>query len=212
MLLKPTPFINAWLGIAARGLCDEAKARISVEIQAHLAEAVERHQQDGLSPEAALQQAYKELGDPERVHQKFRGTHLTESQMNEVRTIPIYLSGRKPILFLVAMINISIIRPLSSLPLSKMIPIVIVLNVLLLCVITPWVRFMRRQKLGRQNVLWTFSMFASLFSAQLTFVEYSKYLLHGLDIVLVAMWIILGLFFTHRAVRIARKLASQEAQ
>lgn len=71
--------LSEWLEIATRKLTNASKERIRVEIEAHYAEAVEAHREDGLSEADAQTAALRELGDANAAGRRFRKQHLTES-------------------------------------------------------------------------------------------------------------------------------------
>lgn len=83
MRLFPKPKVltlEDWLEIATRKLAEPAKERIRAEIEAHYAEAVEAHREDGLSETDAQAAALAELGNPRAAGRRFRKSHLTERE------------------------------------------------------------------------------------------------------------------------------------
>lgn len=69
--------LSEWLEIATRKLSNASKQRIRLEIEAHYAEAVEKHREKGSSDLGAQAAALEELGDPEAAAIRFRREHLT---------------------------------------------------------------------------------------------------------------------------------------
>jgi len=69
-----------WLEIATKWLAASPKERIQTEIQAHYAEAIEKHIAGGLSESAAQTAALDELGEARIVARDFRKRHLTEHE------------------------------------------------------------------------------------------------------------------------------------
>jgi hypothetical protein len=72
--------LKPWIDVATRGLSDEAKARISEEVGAHFADAIEAGIQRGLTEEQAAREAVASLGSAWRAHLAFRRTYLTDFQ------------------------------------------------------------------------------------------------------------------------------------
>jgi hypothetical protein len=81
---NPCEMLSAWLKVATDRLCDSAKARITLEIEAHFNEAVEAHIADGKPPVEAQAQALAELGNPEKAGRRFRKKHLTEKEVKKI--------------------------------------------------------------------------------------------------------------------------------
>lgn len=75
-----------WLEIATRKLSQPAKDRIRLEIEAHYAEAVEAHRENGLSESAAQTSALAELGDAKDAGKRFRKQHITEREAQTLKT------------------------------------------------------------------------------------------------------------------------------
>jgi hypothetical protein len=72
--------LRNWLRTATKRLCIEAKWRIYQEILAHYNEAVEAHQEEGLSEDDAHDRALASLGSARKAAREFRRTHLTVRQ------------------------------------------------------------------------------------------------------------------------------------
>jgi len=69
-----------WLAIATRNLVAPAKERIRLEIEAHYADSLNAHLEQGRSDVEARICALNELGDPIIAAKRFRAQHLTENQ------------------------------------------------------------------------------------------------------------------------------------
>src|SRR5579862_2220503 len=85
ILLPERQNLSDWLRIATWRLADSAKERIRPEIEAHYAQSVEAHRENGLSESAAHAAALTELGDPETAGKRFRKRHLTESEAEKLK-------------------------------------------------------------------------------------------------------------------------------
>jgi hypothetical protein len=72
--------LAAWLEIATKGIAAAGRERITREIEAHFAEAVEAHLAQGETEEAAKADALGELGDAKTARGRFRKRHLTERE------------------------------------------------------------------------------------------------------------------------------------
>jgi len=72
--------LDAWLTTATRGLCDEARQRVSAEVTRHVEETALGLQAEGLSADAALEEAVRLLGDPKLARRGFRRTELTQRE------------------------------------------------------------------------------------------------------------------------------------
>lgn len=84
---KPQPqTLPEWLEIATRKLTDVSKDRIRLEIEAHYAEAVEAHRENGLSESTAQTSALAELGDAKAAGKRFRKRHVTERDAQTLKT------------------------------------------------------------------------------------------------------------------------------
>jgi hypothetical protein len=70
--------LSEWLEIATKKLAEPSKERIRAEIEAHYAEAIETHCDNGLSEGEAQTAALAELGNPKAARKRFRKQHLTE--------------------------------------------------------------------------------------------------------------------------------------
>lgn len=82
---RPVQTLPEWLEIATRKLTDASKERIRVEIQAHYAESVEAHRENGLSESDAQTAALAELGDARAAARRFRKQHLTERENERLK-------------------------------------------------------------------------------------------------------------------------------
>lgn len=72
--------LGRWLDTAMRGLCDEARARIALEIKEHVVDAEEAGIRNGLPPREARCLAVRNLGDPNRAREAFVREHLTQRE------------------------------------------------------------------------------------------------------------------------------------
>ncbi len=79
-MMKHPLFLQTWLDTATRGLCDDAKARITEDVVSHVDEAFDHLLQENYSANAAVQKAVEDLGDPDRARREFMRVHLTEQQ------------------------------------------------------------------------------------------------------------------------------------
>lgn len=78
--------IEDWLAYATLELCDEAKARIRKEIEAHFFDAYHHEIEAGKSPDEACQQTLASLGDPREANRAYIRAYLTRSQEYSLRT------------------------------------------------------------------------------------------------------------------------------
>jgi hypothetical protein len=85
-------YLSAWLQVATKGLCDDAKARIYDEISAHFQDALEQGVRAGLAEDVAGHRAVDSLGSPRNARRAFRRAHLTKSQQ---ATIAQYSAPRR---------------------------------------------------------------------------------------------------------------------
>lgn len=69
-----------WLHTATSALCDEARARIAVEIKAHYADLVKAHVTKGMELIDARLKALEDLGDAQVAARRFRKEHLTKKE------------------------------------------------------------------------------------------------------------------------------------
>lgn len=74
-----------WVVIATWKLVEPAKERIRAEIEAHYAEAVEAHQENGMSETNARAAALAELGDPKAAGRRFCKNHLTKGEEQHLK-------------------------------------------------------------------------------------------------------------------------------
>jgi hypothetical protein len=88
--------IDSWLMEATEDLCAEAKERISLEIRAHLNDAVAAHEAEGHSPIEAQKSALEELGDANTAAKRFRKRHLTVKVDEFLNRQMISLLAKKP--------------------------------------------------------------------------------------------------------------------
>lgn len=82
-ILAETPGLTSlysWLSAATRGLCEDAKARITAEIKAHVQEGLARFQQEDVPEDVAYFKAVAELGNPRKSRREFKRIHLTERE------------------------------------------------------------------------------------------------------------------------------------
>src|SRR5260221_4530169 len=72
--------LSKWLEIATKGLATAGKQRITQEIEAHFADAVEARVSQGKPEGVAKANALAELGDPTAAGKRFRKKHFTEKE------------------------------------------------------------------------------------------------------------------------------------
>ena len=84
-----------WLGIATRGLCDEAKERVYAEIRSHHAEAVAEELGQGRTLCQAHRQAMAALGDPWSARKAYRRAYLTREEVRQWDRVRKSLSSRR---------------------------------------------------------------------------------------------------------------------
>lgn len=77
--------LPGWLDVATDGLEEAAKERVTREIQAHYAEALNAHMAAGETELSAQTAALAELGDPVDARVEFAKTHLTISDGKWIR-------------------------------------------------------------------------------------------------------------------------------
>ncbi len=90
MRLFPTPkavSVSDWLELATNRLAAPARKRIGLEIEAHYAEAVRAHVEEGMSEWEAQAAALAELGDAWAAARRFRKQHLTEGEAQNVESM-----------------------------------------------------------------------------------------------------------------------------
>ncbi|NUM55893.1 MAG: hypothetical protein HUU46_19815 [Candidatus Hydrogenedentes bacterium] len=76
--------LNRWLDTATRGLCDDAKARIRPEVEAHFAAAYRFQIYEGEDEVIAAALASAALGDAKRANRRYRRVYLTKAQARRV--------------------------------------------------------------------------------------------------------------------------------
>jgi len=111
--------LSMWIETATRGLCDDAKARISTEIEAHYTDAFKDATGRGLTETAAHLEVIIGLGDPFRARRAFRRTHLTAAEDGLLRGIlfpgrPSKWKYFAPILDLVMVIPLFLLKIASN--------------------------------------------------------------------------------------------------
>src|SRR5882724_8024183 len=72
--------LSNWLEIATKDLAQAGKQRITQEIEAHFADAVEARLSQGKPEPVAKANALAELGDPTAAGKRFRKKHFTEKE------------------------------------------------------------------------------------------------------------------------------------
>ncbi|HEY3856348.1 MAG TPA: hypothetical protein VGO67_18340 [Verrucomicrobiae bacterium] len=82
-----------WLKKATDGLTRPVRERIRLEVEAHVADSVERHVEDGLSEIEALVATVSELGDAEAAARRFRRRYLTEKDAEHVKQTLLLFGG-----------------------------------------------------------------------------------------------------------------------
>ena len=88
--LFPTPkafSVSDWLELATNRLAAPARKRIGLEIEAHYAEAVRAHLEEGMSEWDAQAAALAELGDAFAAARRFRKQHLTEREAQSIESM-----------------------------------------------------------------------------------------------------------------------------
>jgi hypothetical protein len=90
--------LQAWLRITTMGLAAPAKERIRLEVEAHHADAVAAHLQEGLSESDAQSAALIELGDADEAANCFRKQHLTVREAEQVKEAVRQLGSRLSLL------------------------------------------------------------------------------------------------------------------
>jgi hypothetical protein len=83
---KPSDLAE-WLEIATEGIAAAGKERITREIEAHYAEAVEAHLAKGESESFAQTNAISDLGDANAAAKRFRKNHFTEKEVRSIASI-----------------------------------------------------------------------------------------------------------------------------
>src|SRR6266404_2508067 len=73
--------LSDWLAIATKGLAQAGKQRITQEIEAHFADAVEARVSQGKPEQVAKANALAELGNPTTAGKRFRKKHFTEKEL-----------------------------------------------------------------------------------------------------------------------------------
>lgn len=81
----PVQTLPEWLEIATRELTDASKERIGLEIEAHYAEAVEAHLENGSSESEAQKAALAELGNAHVAGKRFRKQYLTQEDIDRLK-------------------------------------------------------------------------------------------------------------------------------
>jgi hypothetical protein len=76
-VVKKPASLSEWLDTATQGLAAPGRERVTQEIEAHFAEAVEAHVTQGQPEQTAHAIALEELGDPDVSAKSFRKRHLT---------------------------------------------------------------------------------------------------------------------------------------
>lgn len=79
--------LSEWLEVATRKLENTAKERIRKEIEAHYAEAVQTHREEGSTEIAAQAAALEELGDARTAGRRFRREHLTQGEVKKLYSL-----------------------------------------------------------------------------------------------------------------------------
>jgi len=82
---RPPSTVEEWLAIATRGLCDDARERISAEIRQHISVAANDCRGRAAHDTDTLTQTERDmvasLGDPREARREFRKTHLTKNEV-----------------------------------------------------------------------------------------------------------------------------------
>jgi hypothetical protein len=75
---------ETWFSIATENIAQSELPKIRNELENHVFEAVQAHQQTGISTLEAEQKAVLELGNPERAARGFARSHLTKEEARRV--------------------------------------------------------------------------------------------------------------------------------
>jgi hypothetical protein len=86
--------LSEWLEIATGGLAASGKERITHEIEAHYAAAIESHLAHGESEPVAQTSALEELGDAKKARRSFRKRHLTEREEKRILKLQNWSNSR----------------------------------------------------------------------------------------------------------------------
>jgi len=87
----PAEYINfsEWIETATRGLCDEARNRISAEMRRHVTETAAELVDAGMSDTEAFDAALRQLGNAKAARRGFLRTNLTKSEHSMLVGSPI---------------------------------------------------------------------------------------------------------------------------
>lgn len=86
--LPPGTFeVGRWLDAATRGLCDDARARVRADVEAHFAAAYEQRRGDGDDHDTAVRLAVASLGDPAAANRRYARVYLTEAESKRIERL-----------------------------------------------------------------------------------------------------------------------------
>jgi hypothetical protein len=156
----PCEMLSAWLKVATDRLCDSAKSRITLEIEAHFNEAVQAHLADGRSLIDAQGNALDELGDPKRASRRFLKKHVTQSQLEKLKEWEKAVQ-KQPSKLVSFVLSLLIIVALachhdhdSNLQFSF---------IWLLCVLIPWARYLLQRIFPARSTLQSLILVSQFF-------------------------------------------------
>ena len=81
---------NQWFTVATSQIAASEVPRIRDELEGHVLDAIQTHQQAGFSRIEAEEKALFELGDPKQAARGFQRTHLTKREMQRVNTPTVF--------------------------------------------------------------------------------------------------------------------------
>lgn len=81
-MVTHTVEMKSWIDDATRGLCEDARTRITDEISAQIGRAAAQLQQEGISERDAIVRSVQQLGSSGDARRKFKRIYLTEWESN----------------------------------------------------------------------------------------------------------------------------------